>query len=1006
MNKEAPDIKGKSTVIALFVSLLMLSSSFAMVSDISDAYGTGTEGNVLFDMGNGKTSWYEAESGSTIDEVLKNTAEANGHTYDSGPLKIDGVYEKIIGDTDTGGNFESSGTTGFKSTSVWNVYRWDDSTDDKKWVSADLTETYDGKGLALAFYPSGTVPVETPEFKSSWTMIRGDAAQTGRQDNVVIPEDEIKVQWEYKIDGISGIIAAVTYVEDFIFAKFSTKNESDGEDGQPRVICFNLDGGVVWQFRFPGVNSYETSTPVIVGENIYVSSSEGMIYKFNWREGPGVLDENKISENEYVTSFGGKAFSDLTDADAIPAEAGSLSGFNYSFKGTGSLVYDSGAIYCTATNGMAYCFDLNLNLLWSRQMGGSVYYVSPTVYDDYMFAGALNGHLYVIDKADGEIIADEKIYTRTLTAGGTEFGNVSAVSVFEHESKYRLIFSVSDGRGMSSVVGGIGIYDFDPSTGELSKIFLIADKDTLGLTGNYHIPVVTDDFEGTYFVTTKGLCRISITGEHRIMNGEIKSTKGPPILINGESIYMTPYSLTAPVYEVSLDGRILSEWYSDSTVKNYGMSPIIFVGGLMVYGNDAGLIASSGTLPEYVYEPVEEKSLLQTLIEFLLIVLVILILIYVIARLVLKIRNPYRHAWHKFNHYLTGDDLRHNTKSRHKLFVMMLIGAATTVVVFIVCLCIGPTVTLSVSEMFSSLLSAISKGGKGLDYNELMVYESRLPRTIVALAVGIGLSIAGSMYQAIIRNPLVDPYIMGVSAGAGTAALAVIAFDFTFFGLFSPHSIYLTAFTAIIGGILAFGMTMLIAEKSGGASINYVLAGVVVGLAFSAFQTLMLSMAGQKVSNALSWLFGSFANVVWEQVWLVLVPVLALSLIPLVWAKEFNLVLLGEDQAQQMGLDVRRFNRIMLIMASVLTSVCVAFVGIIGFVGLVVPHVCRMVLGSDHRLVLPASIALGGALVMLADLAARMLYYGQELPVGAITTMIGVPVFAYLLIKRGRMYEG
>jgi iron complex transport system permease protein len=185
-----------------------------------------------------------------------------------------------------------------------------------------------------------------------------------------------------------------------------------------------------------------------------------------------------------------------------------------------------------------------------------------------------------------------------------------------------------------------------------------------------------------------------------------------------------------------------------------------------------------------------------------------------------------------------------------------------------------------------------------------------------------------------------------------------------------------------------------------------VLAGVVVGLAFSSVQTLMLSMAGHSVSNALSWLFGSFANVSWNQVFLILIPGLSLALVPLIWAKEFNLVLLGEDQAQQMGLNVRRFNRVMLIMASILTSLCVAFVGIIGFVGLVIPHLCRMMLGGDHRLVLPASIAFGGALMMVADLAARTLYLGIELPVGAITTMIGVPVFAYLLIRRGRMYEG
>jgi len=199
---------------------------------------------------------------------------------------------------------------------------------------------------------------------------------------------------------------------------------------------------------------------------------------------------------------------------------------------------------------------------------------------------------------------------------------------------------------------------------------------------------------------------------------------------------------------------------------------------------------------------------------------------------------------------------------------------------------------------------------------------------------------------------------------------------------------------------------MLLAEKAGGASINYVLAGIIIGLVFSAIQTLMLSMAGDKLNDAMSWLFGSFANIDWTEAVLVAIPAVAMSLVSLVWAKEFNLVLLGEDQARQMGLDVRRFNRWMLILASVLASVCVAFVGIVGFVGLVVPHLCRMILGGDHRLVLPASMVVGGVLMMSADLFAKMVMVPMELPVGAITTVIGAPVFAYLLIRKGRMYDG
>ena len=157
--------------------------------------------------------------------------------------------------------------------------------------------------------------------------------------------------------------------------------------------------------------------------------------------------------------------------------------------------------------------------------------------------------------------------------------------------------------------------------------------------------------------------------------------------------------------------------------------------------------------------------------------------------------------------------------------------------------------------------------------------------------------------------------------------------------------------------------------------------------------------------SALSWLYGSFANITWDKIWFIIFPVMALSFVPLIWAKEFNLILLGDDQARQMGLNAKKFNMIMLTLASILTSFCVAFCGIIGFVGLVIPHLSRMLMGGDHRLMLPVSMAFGGSLMVVADLLSRILLTGYELPVGAITTVIGVPVFIYLLVKRGGRYD-
>ena len=355
---------------------------------------------------------------------------------------------------------------------------------------------------------------------------------------------------------------------------------------------------------------------------------------------------------------------------------------------------------------------------------------------------------------------------------------------------------------------------------------------------------------------------------------------------------------------------------------------------------------------------------------------------------------------------IDGSGDTHMQKKRHRMRFILVFGIAVTLLVFVAMLCIGPTKILDPITALSSLFSAIGKDGSEMTPDEVIVFSSRFPRAIAALAVGIGLSVAGSAYQAVIRNPLVDPYIMGVSSGAGTLAIAVIAFDFTFFGLLDSNSIYLVAVAAIVGGLVAFFLTMALANRAGGTTNAYVLSGVVIGLVFGAMQTVMIIFSGNKVSDVLLWLFGSFANITMEKALFVLAPVIVISVLIIRYAREMNLVLLGENQARQMGLNVRRFNALMLTIASILTAFCVAFCGIIGFVGLVIPHLCRMLFGGDHRLVLPASIAFGAVLMMAADLAARMIEPGTELPVGAITTLIGVPVFAYLLFVRGKMYNG
>ena len=343
-------------------------------------------------------------------------------------------------------------------------------------------------------------------------------------------------------------------------------------------------------------------------------------------------------------------------------------------------------------------------------------------------------------------------------------------------------------------------------------------------------------------------------------------------------------------------------------------------------------------------------------------------------------------------------------RKKRRFAAIVTFGVVMSAIVFLASISISSGGVVTVWEAVSSMISAIEKGGQNLDTVENYIYHARLPRSIAAVAVGAGLAIAGCMYQAIIRNPLVDPYITGVSSGAGCLAIAVSAVGVSI-PFVSENSLYLIPVAAIIGGLVAFAITMSVAEGSGGSTTNYILAGVIVGFAFSSVQTIFLTLDKGNLTDSMWWLYGSFSQITWENAFLVFVPAMGIALVAMVWAREFNLFSMGEEQAKQLGLNVRRFKCAMMVIASVLTAICVAFVGIIGFVGLVVPHACRMALGADHRLIMPASVALGAMLMLIADLISRTALSPLELPVGAITAMIGTPVFAYMLMRRGREYD-
>lgn len=974
-------MNGKALASMAVVAILLVTA--VCIVPPSDATG---DTDVLLDHGNGSVEWTQS-SGGTVEDVLADAMIGLGVDFEisSGTISVDGVSSKTVGSSSNGGSLEESGATGATVTTEWHVFLWDGSS----WVETDeLSAPADASAVALAFYPDGISPVVTPDHPYAVTMSRGDSSNTGNFDADYSSGEEYEVTWSETGTAHANIL----YAGGYVFQKYGIDST-----GTARVVCIDGETGEhVWEFEFTSGSNYESSTPLIVGDWIYVATMTGYIYRIPLYEGPG---EN----NANVTSIGGVPFSEASPVEAVlkDFEVG-----NTYDSGFSSMVFDSGVIYVTHSNGMVYCFDTDLSLIWSQMLDGSTYLIAPTVYDGYLFTGALDGRLYVLDAVGGGIVADTTVAQYRYQS--KVYGGVGQVAVQPTgNGTYTLYMTFSDGLGMSQINCGFAIYEFSPSGNVLVERYRNED---LGDMGRYILPVDTPDFRGVYFVAAPGsgtnLYRIDSAGNLETMTEGLAEIHSAPVLADDRYIYLVSYSSSDPIYQISLDGTIVGTASCPSGVRNFNMIPLVVLGDTIFGGTDSGIYRFDGAFPVYVAPSLEQgQPLILIIAEIVAAILVALGLVYAVLRFKGH-EKPFNYLKISFLHYLYGDDQSHNTRNKHRLKFIIVIGAILTFAAFTLCLCVGSTSIENPVEAYSALFSAISKGGVGLDSLETTIYVSRLPRTIAALAVGIGLSVAGCIYQAIIRNPLVDPYIMGVSSGAGVAAIAVIAFDFTFFGMFSSHSIFLTAITACIGGLIAFACTMLLAEKSGGSAINYVLSGVVIGLAFSAVQTIMLTMAGNKLSNALSWLYGSFAEVTWSQVGIIVFLAVFLSLVPLIWAKELNLVLLGEDQARQMGLNVRRFNRWMLILASILTSVCVAFCGVIGFVGLVIPHLCRMLLGSDHRMVLPASICFGGVMLMLADLLARTGYYGMELPVGAITTVIGIPVFAYLLIKRGRMYDG
>lgn len=300
-------------------------------------------------------------------------------------------------------------------------------------------------------------------------------------------------------------------------------------------------------------------------------------------------------------------------------------------------------------------------------------------------------------------------------------------------------------------------------------------------------------------------------------------------------------------------------------------------------------------------------------------------------------------------------------------------------------LVLGPT-SISPGEVWAALI------GRADDTTIAIVRDLRATRTALAFLVGGGLAVTGAALQALVRNPLADPYLLGLSGGAGLGAVGAIALGLS--GLWG------VPLAALAGALIAVAMVYRIALVSGTVLDPRILllGGVVVGaFAASLMGAIMAVASAPEIRNALLWLLGSFSGASWTTVSVFA----AYASVPLglIWwqARPLDLLTLGEEPALVLGAEVERLKRTLYFSASLLTAVAVAVSGIIGFVGLVIPHAVRILWGHTHSTLLPAAFLLGGSLLVLADAIARTLFAPVELPVGVVTALIGVPVFVLLV---------
>lgn len=317
------------------------------------------------------------------------------------------------------------------------------------------------------------------------------------------------------------------------------------------------------------------------------------------------------------------------------------------------------------------------------------------------------------------------------------------------------------------------------------------------------------------------------------------------------------------------------------------------------------------------------------------------------------------------------------------------------------------TVAVPIADIFPIIIAKTLRLSMAAHVDPMyvdIVYQIRLPRVLLAGLVGASLAIAGAAFQGLLRNPLADPYILGVSSGASVGAVATLFFGLSIplLGLYTLPVLSITAAFITIILVLFFARSV---ERTMRME-TIILTGIIFSSFLGAFISLIIALSGDQLSDIIGWLLGSVSMRGWKYVAIILPFFIVGALLLMGNTRELNAMSFGEERAQHLGVDVQKRKLVILTAGSILTGAAVAVSGAIGFVGLVIPHLTRLLWGPDHTHLLPLSIFTGASFLILADLVSRTIISPQVLPIGVITALIGAPVFALILMRQRKGSRG